>query len=104
MSPSIHMIGMGILEGHPVRWSKSAAYMQTTWMERQTPQNVSSSNNASGTPMSEISRIEITHHQLPLEPAFPASWDTKPRTKFPATIVRVFDAAGNVGIGSGDAS
>ena len=53
--------------------------------------------------MSEISRIEITHHQLPLEPAFPASWDTKPRTKFPATIVRVFDDAGNVGIGSGDA-
>jgi L-alanine-DL-glutamate epimerase-like enolase superfamily enzyme len=53
--------------------------------------------------MSEISRISITHHQLPLEPAFPASWDTKPRTKFPATIVRVFDDAGNVGIGSGDA-
>jgi L-alanine-DL-glutamate epimerase-like enolase superfamily enzyme len=53
--------------------------------------------------MSEISRIEITHHQLPLEPAFPASWDTKPRTKFPATIVRVFDDVGNVGIGSGDA-
>jgi L-alanine-DL-glutamate epimerase-like enolase superfamily enzyme len=51
----------------------------------------------------EITRIEITHHQLPLEPAFPASWDTKPRTKFPATIVRVFDDAGNVGIGSGDA-
>jgi L-alanine-DL-glutamate epimerase-like enolase superfamily enzyme len=53
--------------------------------------------------MSEITRISITHHQLPLEPAFPASWDTKPRTKFPATIVRVFDDAGNVGIGSGDA-
>jgi L-alanine-DL-glutamate epimerase-like enolase superfamily enzyme len=53
--------------------------------------------------MSEISRIEITHHQLPLEPAFPASWDTKPRTKFPATIVRVFDDLGNVGTGSGDA-
>ena len=53
--------------------------------------------------MSLITKIEITHHQLPLEPAFPASWDTKPRTKFPATIVRVYDDAGNVGIGSGDA-
>lgn len=50
-----------------------------------------------------ITRIEITHHQLPLDPPFPASWDTQPRTKFPATIVRVYDSAGNVGIGSGDA-
>ena len=53
--------------------------------------------------MSVITRIQITNHQLPLEPAFPASWDPKPRTKFPATIVRVFDDAGNVGLGSGDA-
>ena len=53
--------------------------------------------------MSAITRIEITHHQLPLDPPFPASWDTQPRTKFPATIVRVHDDAGNVGIGSGDA-
>ena len=53
--------------------------------------------------MSTISRVEITHHQLPLDPVFPASWDTQPRTKFPATIVRVFDDEGNCGIGSGDA-
>ena len=53
--------------------------------------------------MTVITRIEITHHQLPLDPPFPASWDTQPRTKFPATIVRVHDDAGNVGIGSGDA-
>jgi L-alanine-DL-glutamate epimerase-like enolase superfamily enzyme len=53
--------------------------------------------------MSTITKIEITHHQLPLEPPFPASWDPKPRTKFPATIVRVFDDAGRVGVGSGDA-
>ncbi len=53
--------------------------------------------------MSTIARIEITHHQLPLDPAFPASWDPTPRTKFPATIVRVFDDAGRCGIGSGDA-
>jgi len=53
--------------------------------------------------MSTITRIEITHHQLPLDPPFPASWDPQPRTKFPATIVRVHDSEGRVGIGSGDA-
>ena len=53
--------------------------------------------------LNTITKIEITHHQLPLDPPFPASWDTQPRTKFPATIVRVHDSAGNVGIGSGDA-
>ena len=53
--------------------------------------------------MSTITRIEITHHQLPLDPPFPASWDTRPRIQFPATIVRVFDDAGNCGVGSGDA-
>ena len=52
--------------------------------------------------MSTITRIEITHHRLPLDPPFPASWDTVPRTHFPATIVRVFDDAGRCGIGSGD--
>ncbi len=50
----------------------------------------------------KITNIEITHHQLALEPPFPASWDTQPRRKFPATIVRVYDDQGNVGIGSGD--
>ncbi len=53
--------------------------------------------------MSTITRIEVSHHRLPLDPAFPASWDPAPRTHFPATIVRVHDDAGNVGIGSGDA-
>ena len=53
--------------------------------------------------VSVITRIEITHHQLPLDPPFPASWDPKPRTKFPATIVRVHDDEGRTGIGSGDA-
>ena len=52
--------------------------------------------------MSVISRVEITHHQLPLDPPFPASWDPQPRTKFPATIVRVYDDEGRVGVGSGD--
>lgn len=53
--------------------------------------------------MSEIVSIRISHHQLPLDPPFPASWDPVPRTRFPVTIVRVEDADGNVGIGSGDA-
>ena len=55
-----------------------------------------------GAVVSVITRIEITHHQLPLDPPFPASWDPQPRTKFPATIVRVHDDEGHVGIGSGD--
>ena len=53
--------------------------------------------------MATITRIEITHHQLPLDPPFPASWNTRPRTQFPATIVRVFDDQGRCGVGSGDA-
>ncbi len=53
--------------------------------------------------MSIITRIDITSHQLPLDPPFPASWDTQPRTKFPATIVRVHDDEGRIGVGSGDA-
>ena len=51
----------------------------------------------------KIASIQITHHQLPLDPAFPAAWDTQPRHKFPATIVRVTDDEGRTGIGSGDA-
>ena len=53
--------------------------------------------------MSTIVGIDITHHQLPLDPPFPASWDPQPRTKFPVTIVRVRDSEGREGIGSGDA-
>ncbi|MEY2552684.1 MAG: hypothetical protein QOC57_544, partial [Ilumatobacteraceae bacterium] len=52
--------------------------------------------------MSDIVAIEITHHQLPLDPPFPASWDPQPRTKFPVTIVRVRDSDGREGVGSGD--
>jgi L-alanine-DL-glutamate epimerase-like enolase superfamily enzyme len=50
-----------------------------------------------------IVSIDITHHQLPLDPPFPASWDPTPRTRFPVTIVRVTDSDGRVGVGSGDA-
>ena len=50
----------------------------------------------------KIERIVITHHQLPLDPPFTPAWDTQPRRKFPTTIVRVFDADGRMGVGSGD--
>lgn len=50
----------------------------------------------------KITRIEITQHQLPLDPPFHPSWSSKPRTVFDATIVRVHADSGHVGIGSGD--
>ncbi len=50
----------------------------------------------------KIAGIAISHHRLPLAPAFHASWDTKPRTHFDATIVRVTTDTGLVGVGSGD--
>ncbi|HXZ60110.1 MAG TPA: mandelate racemase/muconate lactonizing enzyme family protein [Steroidobacteraceae bacterium] len=49
-----------------------------------------------------IASIAISHHRLPLTPPFNASWDTKPRTHFDATIVRVSTDTGLVGVGSGD--
>jgi len=52
--------------------------------------------------MSRIVSIAITHHRLPLDPPFKASWDGRPRRHFDATIVRVRDDAGREGIGSGD--
>lgn len=50
----------------------------------------------------KITGIEITHHRLPLDPPFNASWDTTPRTSFLSTIVRVHTDEGLTGIGSGD--
>ena len=44
----------------------------------------------------------ISHHQLPLDPPLRAAWDPRPRASFPATLVRVFDDEGRMGIGSGD--
>jgi L-alanine-DL-glutamate epimerase-like enolase superfamily enzyme len=49
-----------------------------------------------------IAAIRITHHRLPLEPPFRASWDTRPRVHFDATIVRVTTDTGLEGYGSGD--
>ncbi len=50
----------------------------------------------------KIASIEISHHRLPLDPPFKASWDGRPRHHFDATIVRVRDTDGREGIGSGD--
>lgn len=52
--------------------------------------------------MSRITAIDITHHRLPLDPPFKASWDGRARGHFDATIVRVKDDEGREGIGSGD--
>jgi len=50
----------------------------------------------------KIDSIEISHHRLDLDPPFRASWDTRPRETFDATIVRVTTNEGLTGIGSGD--
>jgi len=50
----------------------------------------------------KIAAVAISHHRLALSPPFNASWDTKPRTHFDATVVRVSTDSGLVGFGSGD--
>jgi L-alanine-DL-glutamate epimerase-like enolase superfamily enzyme len=50
----------------------------------------------------KITAIEITQHQLPLDPPFHPSWSSRPRQKFDATLVRVHTDEGITGIGSGD--
>lgn len=52
--------------------------------------------------MPKIASIDISHHRLPLEPPFKASWDGRLRRFFDTTVVRVADNEGRVGIGSGD--
>ena len=49
-----------------------------------------------------ITGIRLSHHRLPLDPPFDASWDPRPRTDFHATILRVETDQGLTGIGSGD--
>ena len=56
----------------------------------------------SAVPQHRIASIRITQHRLALREPFHASWDTKPRTHFDATIVRVASDTGLVGYGSGD--
>ena len=50
----------------------------------------------------KIASITISHHRLALNPPFNASWDTKPRVHFDATVVRVSTDSGLTGFGSGD--
>ena len=50
----------------------------------------------------KIAAVTISHHRLPLAPAFNASWDTRPRVHFDATIVRVSTDSGLAGVASGD--
>ncbi len=49
-----------------------------------------------------IASIEISQHRLAFDTPFHASWDTKPRLHWDATIVRVTTDQGLVGVGSGD--
>ena len=50
----------------------------------------------------KITAIEITQHRLAFDPPFHASWDSKPRSHWDATIVRVHTDEGVTGLGSGD--
>jgi L-alanine-DL-glutamate epimerase-like enolase superfamily enzyme len=50
----------------------------------------------------KIAAVAISHHRLALAPPFNASWDSKPREHFDATIVRVSTDTGLTGVGSGD--
>ena len=45
----------------------------------------------------KITSIEITQHRLHFDPPFNASWDTRPRTFWDATIVRVHTDEGHDG-------
>jgi len=51
----------------------------------------------------KIESIEISHHRLPLDPPFHASWDGRARTHFEAALIRVRTDEGHEGHGSGDA-
>jgi L-alanine-DL-glutamate epimerase-like enolase superfamily enzyme len=46
--------------------------------------------------------VDVSHHRIECTPPFHASWDTKPREHFDATVVCVATDTGLVGYGSGD--
>lgn len=50
----------------------------------------------------KIASIQITQHRLDFQPAFLASWDSRPRQYFDATVVSVTTEDGLSGVGSGD--
>lgn len=49
-----------------------------------------------------LDRVRVQRLRLELDPPFHANWDPVPRTSFEATLVRVTDADGREGVGSGD--
>lgn len=51
----------------------------------------------------KITRIGVTEHEIPLDPPFCPSWDSRPRASYRAAIVRVETDEGLTGFGSGDA-
>ena len=53
-------------------------------------------------PEHRIAAVTVTHHRLTFDEPFRASWDSRPRTHFDATIVRVRTDTGLTGVGSGD--
>jgi L-alanine-DL-glutamate epimerase-like enolase superfamily enzyme len=64
--------------------------------------NVPLANAQRGARAHKIAAITISHHRLPLVPAFNASWDSRPRQHFDATVVRVTTDGGLTGLASGD--
>ena len=52
--------------------------------------------------MSVIRSIEVTRHVIDLAPPFHAAWDSRPRTNFSATVVRVRDDQGREGVAGGE--
>jgi L-alanine-DL-glutamate epimerase-like enolase superfamily enzyme len=53
-------------------------------------------------PLHRIRSVELSRHRIACAPAFHASWDSKPREYFDATVVRVTTDSGLSGYGSGD--
>jgi L-alanine-DL-glutamate epimerase-like enolase superfamily enzyme len=66
------------------------------------PVNANARQVVSAASRHRIAAIGISHHRLPLAPAFNAAWDSQPRVHFDATIVRVRTDSGLEGVGSGD--
>lgn len=51
----------------------------------------------------KITAIRRSRHRLPLDPAFPPAWDSRPRHYFDVELIRVETDEGLTGFGSGDA-
>jgi L-alanine-DL-glutamate epimerase-like enolase superfamily enzyme len=51
----------------------------------------------------KITGITVTQHEIPLDPPFHPTWDSRPRPRYGVSIVRVETDAGVTGFGSGDA-